>query len=464
MDAPYDSTGHVWGERPACVLAGIGHEAAIERSNPQNAQSRGRIGVSLACTVRLAASTNWPVRLIFGGPIGRSQIDMDARCTLFSAIEVTPATRSMVFRGQANPPWVFVRDLRHPGEPAIAGGARRVCWPGGLATVGGGFAARPTIGRCEHATRLDWGSCCPAAYGSDQPARVRPAGGGDRSLGRSDRPGDAGGSAGRPGRHRRRKPRDIGLQGVEHITDTSKGTIKLYSSWPLTGAIGADRRRRGRGRSSWRSRTSATPPAASPSSTRRSTTASPPTTAAGTPAKETENANQVVNDADAMVYMATYNSGAAKISIPITERGRDGDDLLRQHLPRSDQGGRRRHRRGRAGAATTRPASATTCASCPADDIQGVARRQLGATTTIGRAKAYILHDNSLYGQGVAQVFRLAFEELGGEVLGFEGYEPNSAGLPGADDQDRRHGSGHPLRRRDGREQRRPRCCRTCAP
>ena len=33
--------------------------------------------------------------------------------------------------------------------------------------------------------------------------------------------------------------------------------------------------------------------------------------------KEAENANLVVNDPDVMVYIATYNSGAAKISIPI---------------------------------------------------------------------------------------------------------------------------------------------------
>ena len=35
----------------------------------------------------------------------------------------------------------------------------------------------------------------------------------------------------------------IGNPAIEHLTDTSKGTIKLYSSWPLTGAyeqIGGD--------------------------------------------------------------------------------------------------------------------------------------------------------------------------------------------------------------------------------
>src|SRR5687767_13508619 len=35
----------------------------------------------------------------------------------------------------------------------------------------------------------------------------------------------------------------IGAPGHQHITDTSKGTIKLFSSWPLTGTydrIGGD--------------------------------------------------------------------------------------------------------------------------------------------------------------------------------------------------------------------------------
>ena len=36
------------------------------------------------------------------------------------------------------------------------------------------------------------------------------------------------------------------------------------------------------------------------------------------PAKETENVNTAIGDEAAMVYMGTYNSGAAAISIPIT--------------------------------------------------------------------------------------------------------------------------------------------------
>ena len=35
------------------------------------------------------------------------------------------------------------------------------------------------------------------------------------------------------------------------------------------------------------------------------------------PAKEAENANKALPDPDVMVYMGTFNSGAAKVSIPI---------------------------------------------------------------------------------------------------------------------------------------------------
>ena len=37
-----------------------------------------------------------------------------------------------------------------------------------------------------------------------------------------------------------------------------------------------------------------------------------------------------------------------------------------------------------------------------------------------------MLHDQSLYGKGVAEVFNDTFEEVGGEMLGFEGYDPKA--------------------------------------
>ena len=61
----------------------------------------------------------------------------------------------------------------------------------------------------------------------------------------------------------------------------------------------------------------------------------------------------------------------------------------------------------------------------PADDIQGVAGANW-AYESKGAPKAYVLDDQSLYGHGVPQVFNNAFAELGGEVLGAEGYDPKA--------------------------------------
>ena len=116
----------------------------------------------------------------------------------------------------------------------------------------------------------------------------------------------------------------IGMPNITHTTDTSKGTIKLYSSWPLTGSMqgtGGDaveavkmclddfgnaaggfaldlrsaRRRRRRQQRRLRRR---------PGVGKRQQGASTTRTR--------------------VVYMATYNSGAAKISIPILNQARDG--------------------------------------------------------------------------------------------------------------------------------------------
>ena len=78
----------------------------------------------------------------------------------------------------------------------------------------------------------------------------------------------------------------IGVPDTPHTTDTSKGTIKLYSSWPLHRRHGAHRRSRRWRRPKCASRTSALRPAVSPSSTRRSMTAWRRTKAAGSRARK----------------------------------------------------------------------------------------------------------------------------------------------------------------------------------
>lgn len=216
----------------------------------------------------------------------------------------------------------------------------------------------------------------------------------------------------------------IGMPGYTHSTDTSKGKIKLFSSWPLTGTyeqLGGDAVEAvrlcladfGNAAGGYALEYEALDDGVAANN------------GGWEAGKETENVNRVVNDAEAMVYMATYNSGAAKISIPITNAAGMAQisyantypGLTKAYEGATEEGepdvyypsGKRNYMR-----------------VCPADDIQGGAAANW-AYTEMERRQAYVLHDNSLYGKGVAAVFRDVFEKLGGEILGFEGYDPKAS-------------------------------------
>jgi branched-chain amino acid transport system substrate-binding protein len=218
---------------------------------------------------------------------------------------------------------------------------------------------------------------------------------------------------------------EIGAPGIEHITDTSKGTIKLYSSWPLTGAstqIGGDAvasiqmalEDRGNAAGGFALTYEALDDGIAAKN------------GAWDAGKEAENANKVVNDADAMVYMATYNSGAAQISIPILNQVQPAGMAmisyantavqLTKPYPTDEPGfpdklypsGKRNYMR-----------------VVPADDIQGAAAANW-AFNDQGKKKAYVLHDNQVYGKGVATVFANTFKELGGEIIDEQPFDPDA--------------------------------------
>jgi branched-chain amino acid transport system substrate-binding protein len=56
------------------------------------------------------------------------------------------------------------------------------------------------------------------------------------------------------------------------------------------------------------------------------------------------------------------------------------------------------------------------------DDIQGPIQADFAYNELEARS-AYIVHDTDAYGSGLADAFEAAFEELGGEILGREGFE-----------------------------------------
>lgn len=212
-------------------------------------------------------------------------------------------------------------------------------------------------------------------------------------------------------------PGTLGVPGVEHRTDTDKGTIALYSSWPMSGAseqFGVDLAEAVRfaidiygGAAGGYAITY---------------TALDDSIESGTwdPEQELENALEAVGDDDAMVYIGTYNSGAAAVSIPVTNEG--GMAMISP---------------GNTAVALTKESSHNPAGYpdvlyptgtrnymrvCPADDIQGAAGAAY-AIDELGARRIWVLHDDQLYGRGIAEIFRDTVEQLGGEVLGFEDYD-----------------------------------------
>ena len=165
-------------------------------------------------------------------------------------------------------------------------------------------------------------------------------------------------------RRRTRSAATIGNPAIPHIEDNRQGHHQALLLVAADRIHERNRRRRRRGSQAGASPTMATRPAASPSSTWRLTTASPPTTAGGIRASSRRTPTRSSPTRTAMVYMATYNSGAAKISIPImNEAGMAMISYANTYpgLTKDDRGQPKKASR----TCTTRAASATTCASSP---------------------------------------------------------------------------------------------------
>src|SRR5713101_6478689 len=149
-----------------------------------------------------------------------------------------------------------------------------------------------------------------------------------------------------------------------------KGKLRIYTSWPMQGAV------------------------------------------------EAENANKAVADPLAILYIGTYNSGAAKVSIPITNRAH-----MAQITPANTYPGLTKKQ----GAAPGEPeiyrplGFANYFRPIPADDIQGA----VGAkwAKRLGVKKVFILNDQELYGKGIADVFEATAKKIGLTVVANEGID-----------------------------------------
>ncbi|MEA2697361.1 MAG: branched-chain amino acid transport system substrate-binding protein, partial [Myxococcales bacterium] len=126
------------------------------------------------------------------------------------------------------------------------------------------------------------------------------------------------------------------------------------------------------------------------------------------PDLEAANARRAVSDPDVLFYLGPYNSGAAKVSLPVLNRAG-----LVAISPANSYAG------------LTKPGSAepnepeiyrptgkiTYYRVSPTDDIQGKVAAEFAKYK--GWKRVYVLHDGGLYGQGTADIFLSTAAQLG---------------------------------------------------
>ena len=132
--------------------------------------------------------------------------------------------------------------------------------------------------------------------------------------------------------------------------------------------------------------------------------------------QEAANASKAVADPDTMVYIGTFNSGAAKISLPITNRA-----SLAMVSPANEYSG------------LTRAADGITAQGEPniyypgggrsffrvvtPDDVQAPAAVSF-VINTLKSKSAFIIDDSQLYGKGLADAFEIAAKTYNLNVVG----------------------------------------------
>jgi branched-chain amino acid transport system substrate-binding protein len=194
-------------------------------------------------------------------------------------------------------------------------------------------------------------------------------------------------------------------------------TIKIYTSWPLTGGTQAVGESMLKAAQLAVEHYLADNDGAGPAGFAIEIVAlddASPTTGAWDGVIEAENAQRCVNDPACMVYFGTYNSGAAKVSMPITSAAG-----IAQISP-----------------ANSNPCLTRTAASCAADepaiyrpsgvvsyfrtnatdDVQGPAAASWAVCA--GFQSVYVLDDTQAYGKGIADEFVLHAENIGLTIAG----------------------------------------------
>jgi branched-chain amino acid transport system substrate-binding protein len=141
------------------------------------------------------------------------------------------------------------------------------------------------------------------------------------------------------------------------------------------------------------------------------------------PAVETENANKAAADKAIVAYLGTFNSGAAKLSIPILNAA----GPLTMISPANTNPGLTKADKDLPGVTDSYYPTKVRSYSrvVAADDIQGKVAANF--VKSLGAKSVYILDDQELYGKGVADVFEATAKEIGLTVVGHEGIDPKAA-------------------------------------
>lgn len=133
--------------------------------------------------------------------------------------------------------------------------------------------------------------------------------------------------------------------------------------------------------------------------------------------KEAENANKAVSDPNVVAYIGTFNSGAAKIAIPILNQANllmvsPANTAVGLTKPGGEPGEPEKYY----------PTKVRNYARVvPADDLQGAAATAWAKQ--LGVKKAYVLDDQEVYGKGLAEVFKATAKQNGIEIVGSEGID-----------------------------------------
>jgi branched-chain amino acid transport system substrate-binding protein len=139
--------------------------------------------------------------------------------------------------------------------------------------------------------------------------------------------------------------------------------------------------------------------------------------------KEAENANRAAADPDVLAYIGTFNSGAAKVSIPILNRAE-----LVMISPANVYPGLTKEGKGEPNEPDVYyPTGKRTYARVvPTDDIQGAAAANWAKQ--LGVSRVFIVHDTELYGHGIALIVAETAERIGLAVVGGpEGIDPKAS-------------------------------------